>query len=423
MPEMDAQGMAPEPTVPQGPAAQPRGPLRSFAFRDFRFIWAGALFWAVASWMQRIAVAWLILTLTDSAIFVTLAFAVYALPALVVGPFGGALADRLNRKYLMLWVQVFSAAITLLLALMVMSGLENLWVVFGLVLLLGSGLPLQYTCGQTLIYDVVGPRNALNGVSLWSVGLRSVGALGAILGGVVIEYGGIGTAIILSSIGYGLAAVSTAFIQHPGPSGERPEGSVLQNLGSGFKLVAGSGILLPVLMLAIVAEAFGYGMLSVFPILADEGVYGVGAIGLGLMNGAFGVGGVVGAMFLAALPDLSRKGAALIGVMVVTGLLLVALSFSSVFGAALAVIAGMGMVLASYDALAVLLMQDNAPDGMRGRATGTLVLTFGIGPVGPVALGLMIDSISARAAIGIGAVVVLVATVVIAASAKKLRSG
>jgi len=178
-----------------------------------------------------------------------------------------------------------------------------------------------------------------------------------------------------------------------------------------------------VLMLAIVAEAFGYGMLSVFPILADEGVYGVGAIGLGLMNGAFGVGGVVGAMFLAALPDLSRKGAALIGVMVVTGLLLIALSFSSVFGAALAVIAGMGMVLASYDALAVLLMQDNAPDGMRGRATGTLVLTFGIGPVGPVALGLMIDSISARAAIGIGAIVVLVATVAIAASAKKLRSG
>jgi len=149
-----------------GPAAQPRGPLRSFEFRDFRFIWAGALFWAVASWMQRIAVAWLILTLTDSAIFVTMAFAVYALPALVVGPFGGALADRLNRKYLMLWVQVFSAATTLLMALMVMSGLENLWVVFGLVLLLGAGLPLQFTCGQTLIYDVVGPRNALNGLSL-----------------------------------------------------------------------------------------------------------------------------------------------------------------------------------------------------------------------------------------------------------------
>ena len=417
MPEqLAAQGVA------QGPATQPRGPLRSFQFRDFRFIWAGALFWAVASWMQRIAVAWLILTLTDSAIFVTMAFAVYALPALVVGPFGGALADRLNRKHLMLWVQVFSAAATLVLALLVMSGLQNVLVVFVLVAVLGFGLPLQFTCGQTLIYDVVGPRNALNGVSLWSVGLRSVGALGAILGGVVIEYGGIGTAIILSSVGYALAAVSTAFIRHPGPSGERPEGSVLQNLGSGFKLVFGSRILLPVLLLAVVAEAFGYGMLSVFPILADEGVYGVGAIGLGLMNGAFGVGGVVGAIFLAALPDLSRKGAALMGVMLVTGLLLVALSFSSVFGAALAVIAGMGMVLASYDALAVLLMQDNAPNGMRGRATGTLVLTFGIGPVGPVALGFMIDSISARAAIGIGAVVVLSATVLIAASAKRLRS-
>jgi len=87
------------------------------------------------------------------------------------------------------------------------------------------------------------------------------------------------------------------------------------------------------------------------------------------------------------------------------------------------VIAGMGMVLASYDALAVLLMQDNAPDGMRGRATGTLVLTFGIGPVGPVALGLMIDSIGARVAIGTGAVVVLGATILIAASAKRLRSG
>ena len=76
--------------------------------------------------MQRTAVAQLVLTLTDSTAFVTLAFAVYALPALVVGSFGSALADRLNRKHLMLGVQAFSAASTLLLALLVMSGLENL---------------------------------------------------------------------------------------------------------------------------------------------------------------------------------------------------------------------------------------------------------------------------------------------------------
>ena len=420
MPEMDAQ--TPVPVAPAGPAAQLRGPLRSFHFRDFRFIWAGALAWAVASWMQRTAVAWLVLTLTDSAVFVTLAFAVFALPALVVGPFGGALADRLNRKHLMAGVQVFSAAATLLLALLVMAGLENLWVVFLLVLVLGAGLPLQFTCGQTLIYDVVGPRNALNGLSLWSVGLRSVGALGAILGGVVIEFAGIGTAIMVSSVGYALAAVSTSFIRHPGPSGERPEGSVVQNLVSGFKVVLGSTPLLAVLLLAIVAEAFGYGMLSVFPILADDGVYGVGAIGLGLMNGAFGVGGVVGAMFLAALPELRRKGATLIGIVAVTGLLLVGLSFSGVFGAAIAVIAGMGMVLAAYDAVAVLLIQDNAPEGMRGRAMGTLVLTFGIGPVGPLTLGLMIDSIGASAAIGIGAAVVLGGTAMIGAAAAKLRA-
>ncbi len=413
-----AQGQPPSP----GPTDWRQGPLRSFLYRDFRFIWAGALAWAVASWMQRTAVAWLVLTLTDSAVFVTLVFAVYALPALVVGPFGGALADRLNRKHLMLGVQAFSAASTLLLALLVMSGLENLWAVFLLVLVLGAGLPLQFTCGQTLIYDVVGPRNALNGVSLWSVGLRSVGALGAIVGGVIIEYAGIGTAIILSSGGYALAAACTIFIRHPGPAGERLEESVLQNLTSGFRVVFGSGILLAVLLLAMTAEAFGYGMLSVFPILADERVYGVGAIGLGLMTGAFGIGGVVGAMFLAALPDLRRKGAALIGVMAVTGLLLGGLAFSGAFAAAMVAIAGMGVVLAAYDALAVLLIQDNAPEGMRGRAMGTLVLTFGIGPVGPVALGLMVDSIGVSSAIGIGAVVVLSGTALITAAAPKLRA-
>lgn len=409
--------------APAGLSGQPRGPLRSFAFRDFRFIWAGALAWAVAMWMQRTAVAWLVLTLSDSAILVTLAFAVFTAPALVVGPFGGALADRLNRKHLMIGVQLAAAATTLLLALLVIGGLQSLWVVFLMVLLLGGSLPLQFTCGQTLIYDIVGPRNALNGVSLWSVGLRSVGAIGAIVGGVVIEYAGIGTAIAISSGAYVLAAVSTTFIRHPGPTGDaQQEGSVIDNVLSGFKVVLGSGVLMAVLALAIVAEAFGYGMLSVFPILADEGVYGVGAIGLGIMNGAFGVGGVVGATVLAALPDVVRKGAALIGVMVATGLLLVGLSFSGAFGVAVAVIVGMGAVLATYDALAVLLIQDNAPEGMRGRAMGALVLTFGMGPVGPLSLGVMIDSIGSSAAIGIGAGVVLGATGLLAAVSKKLRS-
>ena len=143
---------------------------------------------------------------------------------------------------------------------------------------------------------------------------------------------------------------------------------------------------------------------------------------MGLMTGAFGIGGVVGAMFLAALPDLRRKGAALIGVMAVTGLLLGGLAFSGAFAAAMVAIAGMGVVLAAYDALAVLLIQDNAPEGMRGRAMGTLVLTFGIGPVGPVALGLMVDSIGVSSAIGIGAVVVLSGTALITAAAPKLRA-
>ena len=400
----------------------PRGPLRSFAYRDFRFIWAGTLAWGVASWMQRTAMAWLVLTITDSAVAVTFAFAIFALPALVVGPFGGALADRLNRKYLMLGVQVSSAAITLLLAALVIGGLQNVWVVFLILAVLGAGLPLQFTCGQTLIYDVVGPRNALNGVSLWSVGLRSVGAVGAILGGVLIEYAGIGTAIAVSSVGYALAAVSTSFIRHPGPTGGAAEGSVLPHLVTGLRVVFRSRVLMAVLGLAVVAEAFGYGMLSIFPLLADVNIFDVGAIGLGVMNAAFGVGGVIGATFLAALPDLRRKGLGLVGVMVGTGLLLVGLSQAGSFAMAVGVIAGMGVMLASYDALAVLLVQENAPEGMRGRAMGALVLTFGIGPVGPLALGVMIDSVGAGTAIGVGAVVVLVVTVLIAAAVPRLRS-
>ena len=203
--------------------------------------------------------------------------------------------------------------------------------------------------------------------------------------------------------------------------GDLDGSSVLDNLKSGLSVIKGSGLLIGVVILAIIAEAFGYGISAIFPILADVGVFGVGAFGLGIMNGAFGVGGVLGSIILAGLRTLERLGSLLVLVLLICGFLLLGLSLSNYFYIAVLIIGGLGLVMASYDTLAILIMQRTAPEGMRGRLTGVLVLTFGIGPAGHIALGFMTDALGPSLAAGTSAVIVISVTLLVFITIKKLR--
>ena len=398
------------------------GPFRSFLYRDYRLVWIGATSSSIANWMLKTAIAWLVLELTHSAILITFVFAVFAIPSVFFGPFAGVWSDKYSRKKLLVFVWIVSCVCSVILGLLVMSDFQDVWLFFVLTALIGSSMPIVFVCSQTYIYDIVGPSNALNGISLWSLGLRLVGAAGAIIGGFIIETAGIYLAVFIAAIAYGVACVAIIAVKHVDSHSTSEDSSVFENLKSGLNVIRGSGFLIGVVVLAILAEAFGYGISAIFPILADADVFAVGAFGLGIMNGAFGVGGVLGSIILAALRNLERLGALLVMVLMICGLLLLGLSLSSYFYMAVLIIGGLGLVMAGYDTLAILIMQRSAPEGMRGRLTGVLVLTFGIGPAGHMVLGFMTQALGPSWAAGISSIIVISVTLLVFITVKKLRS-
>jgi MFS family permease len=398
------------------------GPFKSFLYPDYRLVWVGSTASSTANWMLKTAISWLVLEMTHSPILITFVFAAFAIPSIFIGPFAGVWADKYSRKKLLVFVWIVSCVCSIILGVLVMANIKDVWLILLLTAIIGSSMPIVFVCSQTYIYDIVGPSNALNGISLWSLGLRLVGAAGAIVGGFIIESSGIYVAIFIAAIAYGLSCITISAIKHVEQPGILDDSSVFANLKSGLSVIKGSGLLIGVVILAITAEAFGYGVTAIFPILADVGVFGVGALGLGIMNGAFGVGGVLGSIILASLRTLDRLGVLLVTALMICGLLLLALSLSNYFYITVLIIGGLGLVMASYDTLSILIIQRTAPEGMRGRLTGVLVLTFGIGPAGHVALGVITSAIGPALAIGISAIIVISITLLTFFIIKKLRS-
>ncbi|MBM3947961.1 MAG: MFS transporter [SAR202 cluster bacterium] len=397
-------------------------PFRSFAYRDFRFLWAGTLLWAAAVWMQRIAISWLVLELTDSPLLVALAYSLPQAPYVILGPFAGALADRVNRKLMLVGAQAVTCAGTAVLAVMVATGTDPAWLVMLIAVLLGMALSVNFVSVQTIIYDVVGPKDAMNGLSLWFVGIRGVGAVGALTGGEVIEQVGIWPAFAASSGVYVLAGGVFTLMRYRSRISVEPGASMMENLKTGLRYMLGSRELTSLVVLSTAAEAFGWGVVSLFAVFASDAVFDIGPRGLGIMTAAFAVGGVVGSAALASVRDVGRKGLVLTLAIVAAAVVLAGFSQSDWFALSVVLLAVFGLTLAAYDTLTILLIQEHAPEGMRGRAVGALQVTSGVGPVGPLTMGALAGGIGVQTAVGIGAGVLLAAVGVVSAVVPKVRA-
>ena len=293
--------------------------LRSLHYRDFRLLWAGTMLSSIGMWLQMISVSWLVLKLTDSPIFVALVFGAYFLPSLFVGPFSGILADRVNRKRLLVSVYGISFLASFLLAMLFITDTVEVWSVLTIVLFVGIGMSFMMPTIQTLIYDIVGPRDAQNGIALLPAAFKLVGIVGAVAGGILIETVGMGVALVTAASSYAFGVLTVSLMRYVPAAQPAASESVVANLVEGFKFFAHTPALTWVVGITMVVEFLGYGSLGLLPIFADRGVLDVGASGLGLMNGAIGLGGLLGALALASLGELRSKGRLFLAVFLIYG--------------------------------------------------------------------------------------------------------
>ncbi len=395
-----------------GPLRVHTGPLRSLHNPAFRWLWSSGLLFGFGNWMQRLTIGWLVLDQTGSVFLTALSFAVRSAPNLLFGPIGGAIADRYSRRNVMVSAAAMKVAIAVGLGLLALNGDVAIWAVMALVGLAGVTAAFELPASQALAVDVVGRRDAANGIAMLSVATRAVGAAGAITGGLLIETLGPGFVFFLGGVAFMIGGLTVSRVMVVRPSvvledSARGLRGFLAGTFGGIKTLLGIPIVATLLFFAMVVEIFGFTYQSVMPSLADD-VLGVGAAGLGTLTAMASIGSLAGSVLITALADFRRKGYLAMGIVFIYGACLVALGNSEIFPLSLLIITFVGMMAASFDALQWTLLQANVPDHMRGRAMGGWIFAIGFGWAGSLELGIIAEVFSVTWALSVNGVGLLV---------------
>ncbi|MGH8952149.1 MAG: MFS transporter [Acidimicrobiia bacterium] len=384
-----------------------RRTFSSLGVRNYRLFFVGQSISLCGTWIQRVAQAWLVLELTGSGTAVGLVTALQFLPLLVLAPFGGVIADRVNKRRLLMFTQGLAGLSAATLGVVVLTGAIQLWMVYLLAFVLGMAGSIDNPTRQTFVLDMVGRDQLTNALALNSSLVNAARVVGPAIAGVLIITVGIGWCFVFNAVSY-LAVITalnlmradeldSAPIQPRGPG----------QLRAGFRYVRSTpAVLTPILMMAI-AGTFAYEYQVVLPQIAKFTFDG-DAQTFAAMTSAMGVGAVAGGLYTASRH--TRPAIALARIAALFGVIQILVSLASNLFMALIALVALGAIGVSFIALGNSTLQLSAAPEMRGRVMGLWAVAFlGTTPFGAPVMGWVGEQFGPRLALGLGGVALLVA--------------
>lgn len=377
--------------------------MRALEVRDFRLFWFGAVVSTVGSQMQLAAVAWVVAVATRSAGRVALVTFAGIIPLLLLSSVGGALADRFERRHLLIVTQILQMTQALTLFALWQTGLASYWVLFALALANGSIGALTAPAWNSLVPELVPPQLLANGVMLNSAQFNLSRAVGPMIAGFTIARFGPGVAFLFNALSF-IAVIVALTLMHRQPRhGARSELRMVQQVVEGFRYARSEpGIMTAIGTLGAVA-LLGSPIVNLVPILAVNS-FRVGAESYGLLAGAFGIGAVLGAVVLGSSDGhhpFSRQIATGL-VVYIASCITLALAPSLVFG--IIALAGIGAAFLTIASTGNSVIQTISRHVMRGRMAALSLTVFGIGAsTGVLLQGIVADHIGVQATVALDA--------------------
>jgi MFS family permease len=388
------------------------GTFRSLKSFNFRLWTAGALVSNIGTWMQRVAQDWLVLTqLTHHdasalGIVIGLQFA----PFLLLLPWTGSAADRLDQRKLLMATQAAMGILALILGVLTITGVVQLWHVYVLAFLSGAALALDGPVRQTFVAEMVGDDDLANAVALNSMSFNSAHMIGPAVAGLLIAGIGIGWAFLLNGLSFAAVLISMSFFRrselHPNPRAHRTAGGFIE----GLRYVWNQPDLGAILLMLFLIGTFGFNY-PIFISTMAVNVFHTDARGFGLLSSLMAVGTLAGSLFAASRMEPSM--ASLLGGAGVFGL-----------GCSLAALApgywwfAVALMIVGAAALTFTngtnsMMQLSTEPAMRGRMMALRVsIALGATPIGAPIVGWVANHFGARWSLALGAGAAFTATLV-----------
>jgi MFS family permease len=377
--------------------------LRALRHRNFQLFFSGQLISLTGTWMQSVAQAWLVYSMTKSALLLgTVGFA-SQIPVFLVAPFGGITADRVNRQRLVIATQTCSMILAGILAWLTLSGRVHVWHIFLLAGLLGVVNAFDIPGRQAFLIDMVGKEDLMNAIALNSSMFNGARVIGPAVAGILVARIGEGWCFAANSFSY-IAVLIGLLLMKVRSVPRISHRSPMEDIIEGFRWVNRTKIIRSLLFLIGLVSLVGMPYTVLMPVFADKILHG-GARGLGILMGATGVGALFGALTLAAKTGIKGLGRWVTITCATLGISLFLFSFSTSFWLSAALLLPCGYSMMLQMACSNTLIQTIVPDHLRGRVMSLYSMMFmGMAPFGAFFGGALANRIGAPMTVAVGGI-------------------
>src|SRR3977135_3960171 len=391
------------PRVPEVGSPRMLGALRH---RNYRLFLTGQIISTGGTWMQSVAMPWLALQLTHSALLVGLVLAAQFLPVLVGGPLGGVIADRYRKRNILLATQALFMVPSFALFALSATDHAQYWMVIVAAFATGIVNTFDMPARQAFVIEMVGRQDLMNAIALNSSVFNASAVIGPAVAGLVIAAVGVPICFLANSLSY-LAAIASLLMMKDLPNLARHHAELpfIARLAEGASYARRESVVGMLLIVVAVFSLFAMNRLTLIPLFADE-VLRVGARGFGFLLGSMGFGSLVGALTLAFFPRFGTDPGRQLWMAILWVAALVEFSISRVFVLSMVALFVAGYCQISFIAAANSRIQTITPDHLRGRVMSLYAQALiGVGPIGAVQAGALATWFGAPFAMAIGATV------------------
>ncbi len=374
--------------------------LRVFRHRNYRLYFTGMLVSLVGAWMQSVAQGWLVYDLTGSPLLLGITAFAGQIPLFFGSPFGGAIADRLDKRTVLFFTQGASMVQAFLLALLTLTGVVEVWHVIVLSLILGMINAIDVPTRQSFIIDMVGRGDLRAAIALNSIMFNTARVIGPSLAGLLVALAGEGVCFALNAITYG-AVLTSLLLIHIEKRKHRSHETPWKDMKLGFIYVRKHPQIRTVLLLVGAASFFGGPYLSLMPVFARD-VLHQGSEGLGFLMASIGLGALLGAYTVSVLPDRLTAFMPVVAA-ALFGAVLILFSQSQIYWLSLVLLVPTAFSFMLQGASTNVLIQHISQEHMRGRVMSFFSLAFlGMLPWGSLVIGWLSDKYNVQLAVALG---------------------
>lgn len=389
---------------------------RALRHRNFQLFFSGQLISLIGTWMQTVAQSWLVYRLTGSGLLLGSVGFASQIPVFLVAPIGGIAADRGNRQRIVIATQTASMVLAFILAALTLTNRVHVWHIFVLAALLGVVNAFDIPGRQAFLVDMVGKEDLMNAIALNSSMFNGARVIGPAVAGILVARLGEGWCFFANGVSYIAVIIGLMLMKVQAHAKASTKTPPLEHLIEGFQFVRNTAPIRALLILLGLVSITGMPYVVLMPIFADKilrgggqefasliGSHDLGAVRLGILMGATGVGALLGALTLAMRSGTKGLGRWVAICCAGFGLSLILFSLSKSFWLSVLLLLPVGYFIMLQMASSNTLIQVMVPDALRGRAMAVYSMMFmGMAPLGSLLGGALSDRLGAPLTVAIG---------------------